>query len=95
VGEGEKRSWRFPARGRQTGAVPRGQARGGVGRRLRGRRLGRRGDERRGLGGPHLEVREGRGKRPVAAVGPSGPNGRLRFSFFSFLFKNINKYIFK
>jgi hypothetical protein len=36
----------------------------------------------------------------MAAVGPIGPNGRLGlgflgFFFFSFLFKNINKYVFK
>jgi hypothetical protein len=47
--------------------------------------------ERRGLGRAHLAVREGRG---MGGRGGWAANGTDRLGF-SFLFKNINKYIFK
>jgi hypothetical protein len=82
--------------GRRTGAE-RG-ARGARARRSAGAGKERReGEEKGGPGGPHLAVRgsgRGNGARPAGSL--VGPRLGLGFYFlFSFLFKNINKYIFK
>ena len=99
VGEGErgKRRGRFPVRGN-------GLAR--TSRRRHGARCGSAGHGRetkeRGPGwAPLVGERWGGGNREAAADGPDGPKWPVRFRvfgfflLFSFLFKNISKYIFK
>jgi hypothetical protein len=52
-------------------------------------------DEGALTGGPHTSVREGGGRRWRGCWALVGWLGFLFFFFFSILFKNINKYIFK
>jgi hypothetical protein len=98
---------RFPAAGEASGhgqgaeepGAGRVQAQARPGRRRLAAMTGEGGRERRGPGGPHLVVRGRRGMG-VRRLGPIRPvSVRLRvsgsFLFFFFLFKNINKYIFK
>jgi hypothetical protein len=102
---GVGRRGRFPARRGVVGRERQG-ARGARVERDRGASAWRRqeeGEERPGRAPCAIERKRGGGGRPVGWA-PNGPNStRVRvfricsflFLFFSFLFKNINKYIFK
>jgi hypothetical protein len=92
------REWREREKGKRSGGGERARAR--TSRRGRTARPGR----RRGAltGGPRQSVRERGGEMGAHGWALVGRFGRLglgfsffSFFFFSFLFKNINKYIFK
>jgi hypothetical protein len=100
--EREKERWRFPARG-EASSVSQGR---GHTERARGDTTARmarrwwRGREKEGerSGRAHAPEKRGaraRGGRMMGLVGRLGLSLGFPFFSFSFLFKNINKYIFK